>query len=101
MILPASAKAKNHTIHVSPLVLEAARKDGDELLRSLHTTQEGLTQAEAEERGRTAGPNEVARERRQGSFARLFRIIRNPLVILLTGLSAISFATGDTRAGTV
>jgi P-type Mg2+ transporter len=82
-------------------VLEAARKDGEELLRSLRTTSAGLTQAEAEERAATAGPNEVAQEKPQGWFIRLLKIIRNPLVILLAALSAISFATGDARAGTV
>ena len=61
----------------------------------------GLTQTEAEERARTTGPNEVAQERRQGWPIRLLKIIRNPLVILLATLSAISFATGDARAGTV
>ena len=94
-------KAKNHNIHVSPAVVEAARKDGDELLRSLRTTPAGLTQAEAEERARTAGPNEVAQEKAQGWFIRLLKIVRNPLVILLATLSAISFVTGDARAGTV
>jgi Mg2+-importing ATPase len=49
----------------------------------LRTTATGLTQPEAEERARTAGPNEVAQERRQGWFVRLLKIIRNPLVILL------------------
>jgi Mg2+-importing ATPase len=49
----------------------------------------------------TAGPNEVAQERRQGWPIRLLKIIRNPLVILLATLSAVSFATGDARAGTV
>jgi Mg2+-importing ATPase len=61
----------------------------------------GLTQAEAEARARTAGPNEVAQERRRGWFVRLLIILRNPLVILLAALSSISFATGDMRAGTV
>ena len=32
------AKAKQHNIHVSPAVLDAAGRDGDELLRSLRTT---------------------------------------------------------------
>ena len=63
-----AAKAKSRNIHVSPAVLDAARKDGDELLRSLRTTAVGLTQAEAEERARTAGPNEVAQEKPQGWF---------------------------------
>jgi len=95
------AKSKNHNIRISPAVLDAAGKDGEELLQSLRTTTGGLTQTEAEERARTAGPNEVAQERRQGWPVRLLKIIRNPLVILLATLSAVSYATGDARAGTV
>ncbi|MGA7410902.1 MAG: magnesium-translocating P-type ATPase [Bryobacteraceae bacterium] len=95
------AKAKSEKIHVSPAVLEASRKDGEEVLQSLRTTAGGLTQAEAEDRARRSGPNEVAQERRQGWFIRLLKIIRNPLVILLATLSAVSYATDDPRAGTV
>ena len=95
------AKANNHNIRISPAVLDAAGKDVDALLQSLHTVPEGLTQAEAEARARTTGPNEVAQERRRGWFMRLLIILRNPLVILLAALSVISFATGDARAGTV
>jgi Mg2+-importing ATPase len=98
---PIPAKAKEHNIRVSPAVLDAAGKNGDALLQSLHTTPEGLTQAEAEQRARTSGPNEVAQERRRGCFLRLLIILRNPLVILLAALSSISFATGDARAGSV
>jgi Mg2+-importing ATPase len=99
---PATAtKAKHQAIRVSPAVLDAAGKDGEELLQSLRTTAAGLTQTEAEERARTTGPNEVAQERQQGWFLRLMRIIRNPLVVLLATLSAVSFSTGDARAGTV
>ena len=94
-------KAKHQAIRVSPAVLDAAGKDGEELLQSLRTTAAGLTQTEAEERARAAGPNEVAQERQQGWFLRLMKIIRNPLVILLATLSAVSFSTGDARAGTV
>ncbi len=95
------AKSKNHNIRISPAVLDAAGKDGEELLQSLRTNPGGLTQTEAEERARTAGPDEVAQERRQGWPVRLLKIIRNPLVILLATLSAVSYATGDARAGTV
>ena len=94
-------KAKEHKILVSPAVLEAAGKDGEELLKSLRTSPEGLTQTEAKDRARTSGPNEVAQERQRGWFMRLVIIIRNPLVILLAALSSISFATGDARAGSV
>ena len=98
---PIPTKTKNQNIRVSPAVLDAARKDGEALLRDLRTSAGGLAQAEAEERARTAGPNEVAQEKKQGWPIRVLKIIRNPLVILLTTLSAISFLTGDARAGSV
>jgi Mg2+-importing ATPase len=95
-------KPRNHpTIHVSRLVLDAAGKDGEELLRELRTAPGGLTQTEAEKRARTTGPNDVAQEQRQVWPVRLLKIIRNPLVILLATLSAVSFASGDARAGSV
>ena len=94
-----SSKGKN--IQVSPAVVEAARMTGDELLLKLQTVPGGMTQIEAEERARTVGPNEVAQEKPQTRPIRLLKIIRNPLVILLTILSGISFSTGDARAGTV
>ena len=96
-----SAKTKKPAVHVSPAVLTAARKDAETLLRDLGTSLAGLSEAEAEERARTTGPNEIAQERKQGWAIRLLRIIRNPLVILLTVLSSVSFLTGDPRAGSV
>ena len=94
-------KARNKNIRVSPAVVDAARKNGDELLRELRTTAGGLPQAEAEERARTSGPNEVAQEKPKGWPVRLLKIVVNPLVILLAILSGVSFATGDARAGIV
>jgi len=96
---PRNAKGKN--IQVSPAVLDAARMAGDELLLKLQTVPGGLTQATAEERARVVGPNEVAQEKPQTWPIRLLKITRNPLVILLATLSAVSFATGDARAVTV
>ncbi len=98
---PLAAKSKHQNIHVAAAVVDAARKDGDALLRDLRTSLTGLTQAEAEERSRAEGPNEIAQERKQGWPIRLLRIMRNPLVILLSTLSAVSFITGDARAGYV
>jgi Mg2+-importing ATPase len=97
--VPQKAKSKN--IQVSPAVLAAARKGNEDLLRDLRTAAAGLTQGEAEERTRTAGLNEVAQEKPKGWPVRLLKIILNPLVVLLTVLSGVSFATGDARAGTV
>jgi P-type Mg2+ transporter len=98
---PIPAKSKHQNIRVALAVLDAARKDGDALLLDLGTSLTGLTQAEAQERARAVGPNEIAQERKQGWPSRLLRITRNPLVILLSTLSAVSFITGDARAGYV
>jgi len=99
---PGSAKStKGKSIHVSPAVLNAARRSGEEVLQDLQTRLSGLTQAEAEARAEQVGPNEIAQEKTRGWPVRLLKIMRNPLVVLLAILSAISFATGDARAGTV
>jgi Mg2+-importing ATPase len=96
-----SAKAKKSAVHVSPAVLAAARKDAETLLQELGTSLAGLSEAEAQEQARATGPNEIAQELKQGWVIRLLRIIRNPLVILLSVLSSVSFLTGDPRAGSV
>ena len=96
---PVVKQSKN--IEVSPAILQAARQDCNALLSDLRTTPGGLTEAEAEDRARKNGPNEVAQEKADGWPIRLLKIVRNPLVILLAALSLISFVTGDVRAGTV
>ena len=96
-----STPSKGKNIQVSPAVIDASRMPDEELLLKLQTAPSGLTEAAAEERARTVGPNEVAQEKPQTWPIRLLKIIRNPLVILLATLSAVSFATGDARAGTV
>ena len=95
------AKPHQQNIRVSPAVLDAARKDGAALLQDLHTSLAGLSEVEVEERAHASGPNEIAQERKQGGARRVLKIVRNPLVILLTILSTVSFLTGDARAGLV
>jgi len=94
-------KKPNKRIQVSPQVLEAARAEVNEVLSTLRTSPAGLTEAEVEERLQQYGPNEVAVEVKHGWLWRLMISLRNPLVILLSALATISFATGDVRAGTV
>jgi len=82
-------------------VQEAARTDRDEALKLCNSALEGLTQAEAERRLETHGPNEIATQRPVTWPLRLLHTLRNPLVILLAVLAAVSLATGDIRAATV
>jgi len=86
---------------VSGSVDELATIGVEALFQRLATTEAGLNEEEAETRLDQFGPNEVAAEERHTWVYRLFTASRNPLVILLTVLAAVSYATGDFRAGTV
>jgi Mg2+-importing ATPase len=94
-------KKRSNRIEVSPQLVESARTEITEVLGVLRTSLTGLTQADVEERQQLYGPNEVAAEVKHGWPWRLMIALRNPLVILLSALAAISFATQDARAGTV
>jgi Mg2+-importing ATPase len=78
-----------------------SRADGAALLGQLQTRIEGLTQAEAEDRLKQYGPNEIARERPQSPLRRLLDNLKNPLVLLLAALSLVSYLTGDPRAALI
>jgi len=95
-----SAQSKNES-RASPLLTEASSKPAEEVFQMLGTAPTGLTEAEAAQRLEKYGPNEVAYEKKQSWWRRLYTASRNPLVILLTVLAVLSFATGDFRAGTV
>ena len=98
-LMPANATITEPKI--PDLTLEAAMKESAEVLQRLNTSPSGLTEDEAAARLAQYGLNEVGREKKQGWPSRLWVAVRNPLVILLTILAVLSFATGDFRAGTV
>jgi Mg2+-importing ATPase len=83
------------------IVSDAATRDSVEVLQSLGTSPNGLSEAEAEERLGKFGPNEVGVEKRHEWLHRLWTAVRNPLVILLTVLAILSYATDDFAGGTV
>jgi Mg2+-importing ATPase len=94
-------QASGTKIRVSERLIDSARQSPEELFRVLETGPNGLTGEEVEDRRRRYGMNEVAREKKRSLPARLWDNVKNPLVILLTALGAISFATGDVRATAV
>jgi Mg2+-importing ATPase len=89
------------TICVSPKLLQAATANPDEVLRTLGSSERGLSQEEAERRLAEHGPNVIGQEARHPWVRLLRHALLNPLVILLSVLSAVSFLTDDPRAGTV
>jgi Mg2+-importing ATPase len=88
-------------IQVSPQLLAAARADLPGVFQMCETSPTGLTQEEAKRRLEEYGPNVVAQEHRYGWVGLLGKALVNPLVILLLVLAALSFLTGDVKAGVV
>ena len=80
---------------------EAAALSPEGALKFLRTQADGLSQGMAEMRLRRSGPNEVFQEEHSSWLALLFSAFRNPLVLLLMGLSAVSFATDNFVGGLI
>jgi len=99
MVTPPKKPANN--IQVSPRIVDAARAEVSDVLNKLNSSPQGLSETQIESLREVHGLNEVAQEVKHGWLWRLMISLRNPLVILLSALAAISFATGDLRAGTV
>jgi Mg2+-importing ATPase len=89
------------SIRVAPALVQAADGDADAVLRLLESTKQGLSEDEAARRLKKYGPNSVAQESHYRKLVLLGKAIINPLVILLSLLSVLSYATDDVRAGTV
>ena len=81
--------------------MEAVRATPEEALKAADSGSGGLSAEEAARRLVVEGSNEVVSDRGTGWFRRLLAAVRNPLVILLTVLAAVSAVTGDTRAAAV
>ncbi|GGA94581.1 magnesium-translocating P-type ATPase [Puia dinghuensis] len=72
-----------------------------ELQAKLQFSRDGLTTEEAEARLRQYGFNEIAREKPLSWFRRLWNHLKNPLVILLSILAAVSWITADVPSAIV
>src|ERR1039457_1934729 len=94
-----SATKNSEGQRTADLVRDAATNDISEVFQRLDTSPAGLTEEEAAERLEVFGPNEVGQEKKHEWLHRLWVAVRNPLVVLLTALATISYATGDLRAG--
>ena len=85
-------------MQISDQLVRLAHTDADKGLSALESGVDGLSPAEAALRLKKYGPNEIAQEKKKNVLVRLLDNVKNPLVILLTVLAAVSFATGDMRA---
>jgi Mg2+-importing ATPase len=88
------ADLKNSTNQkAADFVHDAAVEEVSAVLQQLGTSLSGLSEEEAAARLEKYGPNEVAQEKHHGWLQRIYVATRNPLVILLMILAAVTFAT--------
>jgi P-type Mg2+ transporter len=85
-------------VQISKKLEESARVEITTILAQLNTSSNGLSNEESETRLEQYGLSEVAREKHRTWLVRLWDNIKNPLVILLLILGAVSYLTGDMRA---
>ena len=74
---------------------EAAAQEVPAILQQLNASATGLSESEACARLEQYGPNEVGQEKKHSWLWRLWIAALNPLVILLSILSIITFATAE------
>ena len=80
---------------------QAAGVDPERLLAQLNSSPEGLNGLQARLRLERFGPNAIAHERPVAWPIQLLRTFRNPLVLLLAALAALSLLTGDSKAALI
>lgn len=81
-------------------VIHAYAKEIDEVLNTLHSARNGLTQSEAFARLRQFGPNQLPTVKTPKIYTVFFRQFLNPMINILLAVGIISLAIGEnTDAG--
>lgn len=71
--------------------LEEAGNNVDQVLHSLSSSRQGLTEADVRDRLRRYGKNEVSHEKPPTWYVQLFKAFNNPFVWVLVGLAVVSY----------
>ena len=90
---------KPPSFRIRPQTLDAAYSSVEEVLQSLGTTEQGLSDREAQDRLLKRGSNEVTLKGKVSLVWQFFRNFGNPFVALLCVLSLISFFLGNAQGG--
>jgi Mg2+-importing ATPase len=104
IVLPKNILAaikRNGSIQVSSRLIHAASIVPAEVFCELKTGAAGLTQEEAQRRHEEYGPNVVAHEHHFTRLRLFVKACLNPLVILLSVLAIIEFATAESTSDVV
>jgi len=99
--LAAHARPAAAPEHLAGDVLLAARDEPAAAIARFRSHHDGLTAAEAAQRLRKDGPNEVEHEKPLPAWLHLWRCYLNPFNVLLTALAALSYLSSDAKATVV
>jgi P-type Mg2+ transporter len=94
--MPSLNNSTNHK--ASDSIRDAAMQEAAIVLQKLRTSPSGLSEVEAAARLEEYGPNEIAREKKRDWLWRFWMAVCNPLVILLTILAIVTFATAQSSS---
>jgi Mg2+-importing ATPase len=89
------------SFRIRPQTLDAAYASAEEVLLSLETTEQGLSDQQARDRLAQRGFNEVTAIGTVPLTWQFLRNFGNPFVALLSGLSLISFFLGNSQGGSL
>ncbi len=77
------------------------RLSPDEVLKEVHSSENGLTNDEAGERYQQLGPNALDIKKKESRLLAYLRQFRDFMILLLVASSGLAFYLGDRRAGIV
>ncbi len=97
---PAAALAQKN-VEAERRLLDACSRPEEDALAHLGSTANGLSGEEAQRRLAEFGPNNLAEVRKSTFLRDIYERAKNPLVIQLLIIGAVSFAMGDLRSGLV
>ncbi len=92
MSQPGGAATETSNLAVLPLA---------DVLRTLHSSDTGLSASDAAAILKTVGPNETGATKPKSVLAAVFEKLRNPLVLILIFAAAVSAFTGDVASFTI
>src|SRR5258708_14739891 len=92
-------RRKPPSFRIRPQTLDAAYSSVEEVLHSLGTTEQGLSDEEGRDRLLKQGSNEVTLKGKVPLVWQFFRNFGNPFVALLCVLGLISFFLGNAQGG--
>ncbi|MFZ2205275.1 MAG: magnesium-translocating P-type ATPase [Candidatus Magasanikiibacteriota bacterium] len=86
---------------LSDNLLKFAINDSNFALDKLESRVSGLDREEAQKRIKIFGFNDLSEEKKTNHLFRLFKILKDPLNLLLAILAIVSLFVGDTKAATI